>query len=66
MYIRFDQLTTDYLCNISPEHCKAVREDGSSIVQLNKALYECIESSMLWGEDLTKTMSENGFTVRNE
>lgn len=53
VYMRLDRWTTDHLSKISPEHCKAVREDGSSIVQLNKALYGCIESSKLWGEDLT-------------
>ena len=36
--------------------------NGSILVRLNKALYDCIESAKLWHEEIAGTLRSNGFT----
>jgi hypothetical protein len=63
VYMRLDAWVTRILCELSEEHGECVREDGTSVVRLKKALYGCIESSKLWGEELTSTLAAEGFTA---
>ena len=44
-----------------PEYRKYLRDDGTMIVQLTKAMYGCVESAKLWYESIKDTLSETGF-----
>jgi histone deacetylase 1/2 len=39
-----------------------LREDGSMVVKLSKALYGCIESAKLWYAEISKTFRSIGYT----
>jgi Reverse transcriptase (RNA-dependent DNA polymerase) len=39
------------------------RANGTLVVQLNKALYGCIESEKLWYQEIAGTLTRHGFTA---
>ena len=39
------------------------RANGTLVVQLNKALYGCIESAKLWYQEIASTLTKHGFTA---
>jgi hypothetical protein len=47
---------------LKPEYQQYLRDDGSMIVRLTKALYGCVESAKLWYEELRSTLLADGFT----
>jgi len=48
VHMRLNKVMTDILLKIDPKFEKFVAEDGSSVVQLDKALYGCVEAAHLW------------------
>ena len=52
---------TDILLEIDSAYREFVDERGELLVQLDKALYGCVESAKLWHDHLTKTLAECGF-----
>jgi hypothetical protein len=61
--MRLDDKMAMILVKIRPEYEKFLNEDGSMIVQLDKALYGCMESAKLWYDHLRKTLESLSFTV---
>ena len=51
----------EILILLKPEYRDFLREDGSMIVKLNKALYGCIESAKLWYQEISSTLKNNGY-----
>jgi Reverse transcriptase (RNA-dependent DNA polymerase) len=41
------------------------RANGTLVVQLNKALYGCIESAKLWYQEIAGTLTRHGFTANS-
>lgn len=62
VHMRLDKLMTELLVKISPEHAQFVEPSGCSVVELDKALYGCIEAAALWFTDLDRTLKRDGFT----
>ena len=54
----------DILCSIDPTYRKFQRKDKKITVRLKKALYGCIQSAVLWYEELASTLERIGF-VKN-
>jgi hypothetical protein len=50
---------------ISPDYAQFVRDDGTCIVQLDKALYGCIESARLWYEQLSGELISLGYKAND-
>ena len=50
------------LFEIHPEIEKFKRKDGSVVVELDRALYGCIQSAQLWHQELSATLTGAGFT----
>ncbi len=48
VHMRLDKVMTAILVRIDPTFSVYVTEDGSSVVQLDKALYGCVEAAHLW------------------
>ena len=61
VFMRLDRMMTDMLCGIDPSFREFVNSDGSIVVHLNKALYGCVRSSMLWYQTLTSFLVECGY-----
>ena len=47
VHMRLDKVMTTILVKIDPKFAEFVTEDGSSVVQLDKALYGCVEAAHL-------------------
>jgi hypothetical protein len=54
----------EILCDIDNSYRKYVRADKKIAVRLKKALYGCVQSAMLWYNELTATLESMGF-IRN-
>ena len=54
----------EILCDIDPKYRSYIRADKKIAVRLKKALYGCVQSAMLWYEELTSTLQDMGF-IRN-
>ena len=49
------------LCEISNEFKVYPRANGTILVQLEKALYGCIQSAVLWDDELSNTLKDLGY-----
>ena len=56
-----DRLMTKLLLKIAPEYREYVGDNGTLVVELDKALYGCVEAAKLWYDLLTKQLREYGF-----
>jgi len=63
VHMRLDRIMTDMLTDIDSSYLKHVNSDGTMVVQLDKALYGCVEAAALWYEDLSNKLKANGFTA---
>ena len=61
--MRLDAKLAMILTQIRPDYIPFLDKDGSMVVQLDKALYGCVESAKLWYEHLRKTLESLGFVV---
>jgi hypothetical protein len=63
VYMRLDKLMTSILVKIDPTFAEFVLDDGSSVVQLDKALYGTVEAAKLWYDNLCGKLLACGFTA---
>ena len=61
VHMRLDKIMTTILVKIDPKFAEFVTEDGSSVVQLDKALYGCVEAAHLWYLMLREKLEAYGF-----
>ena len=54
----------EILCDIDVSYRKFIRADKKIAVRLKKALYGCVQSAMLWYNELSATLEKMGF-IRN-
>lgn len=52
----------EILCGIDIKYKKYVRKDNKIAVRLKKALYGCVQSAVLWYNELTSTLESIGFS----
>ena len=62
VFIKIDPDIATLLVEVGSNMLPFVRKDGSIIAELNKALYGCIESAVLWYEELSQTLTSLGLT----
>ncbi len=46
---------------IDPSYAVFLEPRGTVVVELDKALYGCVEAAALWYDDLKKTIQRDGF-----
>jgi hypothetical protein len=63
--MKLNKFETMVLCSIDKKYNKFVRDDGTCVVRLRRALYGCVESARLWYEKLTADLERLGF-VKNK
>jgi hypothetical protein len=61
VHMRLDPLMTVMVTELDPKYRDYVEADGSVVVQLDKALYGCVEAAALWYDDLTGKLKAGGF-----
>ena len=60
--MRITKEVTSILTEIEPAFKPFTANDGTLVVELDKALYGCIESALLWYQELVSFLSFTGFT----
>ena len=63
VHMRLDRMMTQLLIEIDASYKQFVEADGSMVVQLDKALYGCVEAAALWYSDLRGKLEKNGFVA---
>ncbi len=63
VHVRLSKMLTAMLVIICPEHSKFMERQGTSVVQLDKALYGCVEAAALWYTNLCTTLVSGGFAA---
>ena len=63
VFMRIGPLVTAILGQLDAKFEKYLDSKGSVIVKLDKALYGCVESAVLWYKDLRATLEEDGYIV---
>ena len=53
VHMRLDKLMSTLLIQLDPTYQKFLQRDGTLIVELDKALYGCVEAAKLWYEELS-------------
>ena len=61
VHMRLDKVMTTLLQKIDPSNRDYVESGGTMVVELDKALYGCVEAAGLWYEDLRSTIEQDGF-----
>ena len=62
VHMRSDKVLTAMLALVSPKHSQSVEEQGTSVVQLDKALYGCVNVAPLWYANLCSTLVLDDFS----
>ena len=62
VHMMLDKRMSEMLVAIDGSYKKYLTSKGELCVRLDKALYGCVESALLWHKHLTATMLEMGFT----
>ena len=63
VHMRLDRMMTQMLIEIDASYKQFVEADGSMVVQLDKALYGCVEAAALWYSDLRSKLEKDGFVA---
>ncbi len=63
VFMRLDKVMAGVMVHIDPSYKQYLRDDGTVVVKLEKALYGCIESAKLWYEKLEETLKDFGMTA---
>lgn len=61
VFMAIAPIIADILIDIDPTYKKFLRTNGSIIVELDQALYGCIESALLWYKELSSFLASIGF-----
>jgi len=61
VYLRLDKLMVQLLEEIDPTSVPYVNDDGELVVKLDKALYGCLQASLLWYNRLCGVLVACGF-----
>ena len=61
VHVQLDKVMTGFLVEIDPSYEPYVREDGTCIAQLDKALYGTIEAAKLWYDNISTQLLADGF-----
>ena len=62
VFMAIAPIIANILTDIDPTYKKFLRPNGSIIVELDQALYGCIESALLWYKELSSFLASLGFT----
>jgi len=63
VHMRLDPTMARLLVQIAPEYGQYLDDSGCMIVELDKALYGCVEASLLWYNDLCSKLVAFGFVA---
>ena len=62
VHMKLKKLEADFAVQLDPSYEQYLQDDGSLIVELDKAIYGLIESALLWYKHLCDGLSVLGFS----
>ena len=65
VHVVLDKIMTGLLLKIKPEYEKFVTHNGEIVMELDKALYGCVQSARLWYDKLRSVLERNGFVAND-
>jgi len=63
VHMRLDALMSKLLIQLAPSYSQYLDDNGCMVVELDKALYGCVEASVLWYNDLRSKLTAFGFVA---
>ena len=60
--MRLDRLLTEMVVELDKTYKRYVSNQGTLVVELDRALYGCVEAAVLWYNCITDTLKDYGFT----
>ena len=63
VFMRISKEVSQIMTEIDETFVTYLHVDGTLVVELDKALYGCIESALLWYKELTRFLTKIGFTA---
>jgi hypothetical protein len=63
VHMRLDRKLTSMLLEIDGVYKDFIEPYGTVVVELNNALYGCVEASMLWYNELSSKLVAHGFAL---
>ena len=61
VHVQLDKVMTQFLVELDPTYAEFVRDDGTCVVELDKALYGTIEAAKLWYDNISAHLISDGF-----
>ena len=61
VHMSLDKTMADILLKVKPEYKDFLLPNGTIVMELDKALYGCVESAKLWYDLLRSTLEESGY-----
>ena len=61
IHMRLNRVMTSMLITLDPSYKRYQEPNGTVVVKLDKALYGCVEASLLWYNDLMSKLTADGF-----
>ena len=61
VHMRLNRVMTSMLITLDPFYKRYQESDGTVVVKLDKALYGCVEASLLWYNDMMSKLTADGF-----
>lgn len=61
VFMSIDKDLADIVVEVDPSYSTFIQDNGKLVVELDKALYGCVESAKLWNSTLHKLLTEMGF-----
>ena len=63
VHVRLDPVMTRMLVDLAPEYQRYVDDHGTCLVQLDKAMYGCVEAAALWFDNLSAVLVADDFVA---
>jgi hypothetical protein len=63
VFMRISKEVSQIMANIDNTFTRYINADGTLVVELDRALYGCIESALLWFRELSGFLSKKGFVT---
>ena len=61
--VHLDRINTRILCQIRPDYAQFVQDDGTMLLELERALYGLVQSARLWYNRLVAVLAREGYVV---
>ena len=61
VFMRINKEVSQIMTDLDPTFTPFINSDGTLIVEFDRALYGCIESTLLWFQELSNFLTKTGF-----